>query len=78
MTAVRERIDMDLAAEAVFVSDVQPSESFSDEFFRDLVSVTVGLYGADGCAAIVAQEFGDHPEAAAARMGWCRLMVGAS
>ncbi len=28
--------------------------------------------GSDGCAAIVAQEFGDHPETAVRRMRWVR------
>jgi hypothetical protein len=29
-------------------------------------------YGSDGCAAGVAGEFGDHPEAAVSRMRWVR------
>jgi hypothetical protein len=29
-------------------------------------------YGSDGCAAGVATEFGDHPEAAVCRMRWVR------
>ncbi len=66
---------LDVAAEALFVSDVQPSEQFSPEFFRDLVSVMAELHGAQGCSAIVAQEFGDHPQAAAERMCWCRRVV---
>ena len=33
--------------------------------------------GAAGCAGRVAQEFGDHPEAAAARMRWARATVAA-
>ena len=33
--------------------------------------------GAAGCAGRVAQEFGDHPEAAAARMRWARTAVAA-
>ncbi len=65
----------DLAAEALFCSDVQPSECFSAEFFRDLVSVMAELHGPTGCAELVAQEFGDHPEQAARRMTWCVAQV---
>ncbi len=66
---------LDLFAEALFVSEVQPSETFSPEFVRDLVSVTVELHGPAGLAAVVAQEFGDHPDAACCRMRWCRRVV---
>ncbi|WP_051713333.1 hypothetical protein [Spirillospora albida] len=33
--------------------------------------------GADGCAAALAQEFGDHPETAADRMRWASGVVSA-
>ena len=32
-------------------------------------------HGSDGCAAVVAYEFGDQPEAAVRRMGWVRDQV---
>ena len=32
--------------------------------------------GTRGCAGVMAQEFGDHPEAAAARMRWARQVIG--
>jgi hypothetical protein len=31
--------------------------------------------GAPGCVALMAQEFGDHPEAAMDRMQWIRQLV---
>jgi hypothetical protein len=37
------------------------------------VAETVRGFGSRGCAARVAQEFGDHPETAAARMRWARI-----
>ena len=36
---------------------------------------TVAAYGGSGCAARVAQAFGEHPEAAVTRMRWARTMV---
>jgi hypothetical protein len=36
----------------------------------------VRAFGSQGCAERVAQEFGDHPEAAAARMRWARALAG--
>ena len=32
-------------------------------------------YGGPGCAARVAQAFGEHPETAVTRMRWARAMV---
>jgi hypothetical protein len=36
----------------------------------------VRQFGIAGCAARMAQEFGDHPEAAASRMRWIRQLIG--
>jgi hypothetical protein len=36
------------------------------------------MIGIRGCAGLMAQEFGDHPEAAAARVRWVRLVIGES
>jgi hypothetical protein len=47
---------------------------------RDAVAEAVRLavrqFGVRGCAARMAQEFGDHPEAAIERMRWIRQLVG--
>lgn len=64
-----------LQVEALFASHLQESEHPSTRQVWDVVLATVFRLGEDGCAAVVAQEFGDHPEAAAERMGWCRLAV---
>jgi hypothetical protein len=37
---------------------------------------TVRQFGVRGCAGRMAQEFGDHPEAAVDRMRWVRQVVG--
>jgi hypothetical protein len=60
----------ELAAEALFVSDVQPSECPTDQKLEDTVTLMILRHGSDGCAAGVAEEFGDHPEAAVRRMAW--------
>jgi hypothetical protein len=62
----------DLAAEALFVSDVQPSDHPSPERVETAVTAMILRHGSDGCAAAVAEEFGDHPEVAVRRMCWVR------
>ncbi|HEY7274090.1 MAG TPA: hypothetical protein VH502_15260 [Actinoplanes sp.] len=62
----------DLAAEALFVSCLQPSECPSHGAVEGAVTAMILRYGSDGCAAGVAAEFGDHPEAAVSRMRWVR------
>jgi hypothetical protein len=62
----------DLAAEALFASDLQPSECPNEQAIALTVTAMVLCYGSDGCADDVAAEFGDHPEAAVRRMSWAR------
>ena len=59
-------------ADALFVSALQCSEAPSAGQIRQAIDVAVRAFGISGCAARVAQEFGDHPETAAARMRWAR------
>jgi hypothetical protein len=60
----------DLAAEALFVSNLQPSERPSHQAVEQAVTAMILLHGSDGCAADVASEFGDHPDTAIRRMHW--------
>ncbi|WP_067502769.1 hypothetical protein [Actinoplanes sp. TFC3] len=62
----------DLAAEALFVSHLQPSQCPSRETVEEAVTAMLLRHGSDGCAAVVAEEFGHHPETAVRRMGWVR------
>jgi hypothetical protein len=62
----------DLAAEALFASDMQPSECPSEQVIASTITAMILCHGSDGCADEVAAEFGDHPEAAARRMSWAR------
>jgi len=66
------------AADALFVSALQCSEAPSRGQIRQAVEVAVRAFGASGCAGRVAQEFGDHPETAAARMRWARAAARAA
>jgi hypothetical protein len=68
-------LDYDVRTEALFVSDVQRSQRPSAALIRDAVSATVDRLGEDGCAELVAQEFGEHPDCALGRMRWARNAV---
>jgi hypothetical protein len=62
-------------AEALFASTVQASEAPAADRVRDAVAATIRRLGVQGCAVQVAGEFGEHPETAAARMGWALATV---
>jgi hypothetical protein len=62
-------------AEALFASTLQSSESPGPDQVRRTVSATLRRLGIRGCAAQVAGEFGDHPDAAVARMTWALTTV---
>ena len=59
-------------ADALFVSALQCSDAPSAGQIRQAIDAAVAALGGPGCAERVAQEFGDHPETAAARMRWAR------
>ena len=61
-------------ADALFVSALQRSEELSTGQVRQAVAAAVRAFGSRGCAERVAQEFGDHPDTAVARMRWARMV----
>jgi hypothetical protein len=65
----------DVRAEALFVSALQPSDEPTTEQVRTAITRTIGQLGSRGCAARMAQEFGDAPYAAVTRMRWARQVV---
>ena len=65
----------DVLTEALFVSDLQRSQHPSAESIRAAVNATVDRLGPTGCAELVAQEFGEHPDCALSRMQWARRAV---
>ena len=68
-------LDLDVGTEALFASNVQRSQHPTPESIRAAVTATVEHLGASGCAAMVAQEFGEHPDCALGRMRWARHAV---
>jgi hypothetical protein len=62
-------------ADALFVSALQRSDKPSAGQVREAIAVAVREFGGRGCAARVAQEYGEHPETAAARMRWARATI---
>ena len=67
----------DQQCEALFASSLQESEPVSPDVARAAMSCAIERLGPDGCACRMAQEFGDHPEAAAHRMRWIRQLINA-
>jgi hypothetical protein len=65
----------DARCEALFVSGLQRSDTPTEEAIAEVISNTVRRFGVSGCATRMAQEFGDHPEAAADRMRWVRQLA---
>jgi hypothetical protein len=60
---------------ALFVSYLQRSHRPTAETIRAAVTATVDRLGEHGCAELVAQEFGEHPDCARGRMQWARTEV---
>jgi hypothetical protein len=56
--------------EALFASGLQPSDAPTAQMAAAAINRTLQQLGVRGCAAQMAQEFGDHPDAAARRMRW--------
>jgi hypothetical protein len=67
----------DARCEALFASGLQRSEAHAAGAVAQAISCTVRRLGTRGCASQMAQEFGDHPEAAMDRMRWIRQVIGA-
>ena len=61
--------------EALFASGLQRSDVPAASAVAEAISATLRHFGVRGCLSRVAQEFGDHPEAAAERMRWVRSLL---
>jgi hypothetical protein len=62
--------------QALFASSLQRSDAPGAGSVAEAIRATAARFGAGGCASRMAQEFGDHPEAAAERMQWVRSVLG--
>jgi hypothetical protein len=61
--------------EALFASALQPSDAPTADMIATAIARTVRRFGTGGCAGRMAQEFGDHPDAAAERMRWVHQLA---
>jgi hypothetical protein len=61
--------------QALFASPLQRSDAPGADAVAEAIRVSMRQFGADGCTGRMAQEFGDHPEAAAERMRWVRSLL---
>jgi hypothetical protein len=57
-------------AGALFASPLQRSDEPSARWLRQAIATAIAAYGVRGCAARVAQHYGEHPETALTRMRW--------
>jgi len=57
-------------AGALFASPLQRSDEPSARQVRQAIATAIAAYGVRGCAARVAQAYGEHPETALIRMRW--------
>ncbi len=72
----RTRLNVDDAwCEALFASALQRSAAPAAESVAAAISRAVRRFGTRGCVSRMAQEFGDHPQAAAERMRWVRQLA---
>jgi hypothetical protein len=62
-------------ADALFASALQHSDGPSATQIRQAITAAIRIFGARGCAARVAQAYGEHPETAVVRMRWARAVV---
>ena len=61
--------------QALFSSALQPSDAPTPGMVATAISRAIQQFGIGGCAGRMAQEFGDHPDAAATRMRWARQLI---
>ncbi len=62
-------------ADALFASALQRSDEPTAAQVRQGIAAAVAEFGIRGCAARVAQAYGEHPETAVLRMRWARATV---
>ena len=62
-------------ADALFASALQRSDEPSAAQVDLAIAAAVRAFGTRGCAARVAQAYGEHPETAVVRMRWARATV---
>jgi hypothetical protein len=61
---------------AIFASALQQSDHPSADMVATAIDTVLADLGLTGCRCQMAQEFGDHPEAAWERMQWAGALTG--
>ena len=74
-TSADLNVDDHSQCQALFASTLQRSDTPGADVVAEAITATVQQFGAEGCTSRMAQDFGDHPEAAAARMRWVRSLL---
>jgi hypothetical protein len=68
-----------ILANALFASYLQPSDRLTAAWIREAVRLSLHVHGGEaGCAAVVAAEYGEHPETAGPRMRWALALAAAT
>ena len=71
LLAVTRQDVNDVQCQALFVSRLQPSDNPTTNMVAEAIIGSVRRFGPDGCAGQMAQEFGDHPDAASGGCAGC-------
>ena len=75
LDATTRRNLTDARCEALFASGLQRSDAPTAAMAAQAIKSSVQRFGIRGCASRMAQEFGDHPDAAGERMRWIRQLA---
>jgi hypothetical protein len=75
MRSGTDHLSISTRADALFASALQRSDDPSARQVLQAITATIGAFGAQGCAARVAQAYGEHPETAVPRMRWALAVV---
>jgi hypothetical protein len=76
MLAREDRLSRDVRyAEILFASPLQLDQTSDPQAVCRCLGQAVRRFGVQGCAAVMAQAFGDNPMGAAVRMRWCRELA---
>jgi hypothetical protein len=62
-------------ADALFASSLQRSDQPTVAQIHGAIAAALAAFGIRGCAAQVAQAYGEHPETAVPRMRWARATL---
>lgn len=65
----------EIEAEALFASPLGPADHPNAAQVKAAIENTLRVLGPTGCLGAMAQEYGEHPETAPARMRWALSLL---